>query len=250
MRIAICDDDDACIVQLENLLKEFKYNHTKIEWECFYSAEELLSFYRHNGGQFDILITDIEMNKINGVELANSLREVDSGLVIIFITSHDKYIRQCFRSSPLAFWDKPISRHVFYADMKDAINRVEKNKKSFGFKHENIYRRISYSDIFYFSTKGKRIIIHSNTGVCEFTGSFKLYEDQWVDAGFIQISRFDFVNMEYIDKFVANEENIYLTNGECLKVSRKNIQKIKSAFFQNDFEHTKQMMKKLLDTEA
>ncbi len=236
MYVAICDDEEECVIQLEKFLNIFKNTHRNVRWESFYSAEELLAYYEHNGNVFDVLITDIEMDKMNGVELANSIRNMDTGIVIIFLTGHDKYIRQCFKPSPLNFWDKPITYSKFETDMKEAIRRSDENRRTFGFKNDDTYKRIPYSEILYFSTSGKNINVHTLKATYSFSGSFKEYEQAWSSAGFIRISRFNFVNITFIDKFEADEQNLYLTTGEHIRVSRNNIKNIKTIFFENDLE--------------
>lgn len=94
--IAICDDEKDCINWVENYLDAFRRKYKNIKWEVFYSAEELLDYYDRHGNTFDILITDIEMNQINGVELANTIRRRDKGIIIFFLTSYTEYALQCF----------------------------------------------------------------------------------------------------------------------------------------------------------
>lgn len=44
-------------------------------------AEEVLEYYKRNENKFDILITDIEMNGISGVDLANTVRKCDRNVI-------------------------------------------------------------------------------------------------------------------------------------------------------------------------
>lgn len=55
---------------------------------CFPSAEALLRDYR---GEFDLLFMDVDMPGINGIDASRRLREMDSRVVLIFVTNLAQY---------------------------------------------------------------------------------------------------------------------------------------------------------------
>ncbi len=232
MRVAICDDQDEWVEQIEKYLTRFKQSFQNIKWESFYSAEEFLNYIGNRNNFFDILITDIEMEKINGIELAKRVREKDSGIVIFFLTSHDEYIRQCFAPRPLGFWDKPLEYVQFEKDMTQAVNFLKNNSDVFSFKDKNGYMRIPYSNIIYFRTNGKKIIVHTFDTDYEFYGTFKNHEKIWKSAGFVKANRFYYLNSEFIFRF--KPPNIYLQNGEKIKSTQSSINTIKMIIFKSD----------------
>ena len=185
MNIAICDDQNEWIELLEKYLTKFRNTHKNIKWEAFNSAEEFIKYVDENKYSYDVLITDIEMSGINGIDLANMVREKDSGVVIFFLTSHDEYIRKCFQSGPLNFWDKPIDYETFSADMEKAIQISKTNEMVFKFKGNDGYLRIPYKNILTFQTSGKKIIAQTSEKEYEFYGSFKEYEKVWINVGFV-----------------------------------------------------------------
>ena len=233
MNIAICDDQDEWIEIIEDYLTRFRHTYRNISWEAFYSAEELISYMQKNKYVFDVLITDIEMQTINGIELANQIREKDSGIVIFFLTSHDEYIRQCFQPSPLNFWDKPIEYNQFERDMKKAIKVYKENNKIFGFQYKGEHFRVQYKNIIYFKTSGKKIIIHSQEKDYEFYGSFNEYEKAWTMAGFVKANRFYYINSEFIVKLKSTD--ILLANGEIIQATPTHIKNIRMIFFEYDY---------------
>lgn len=233
MNIAICDDQDEWIGVIEDYLTRFRHTYRNISWDSFYSAEELISYIQKNKYVFDVLITDIEMQTINGIDLANQIREKDSGIVIFFLTSHDEYIRQCFQPCPLNFWDKPIEYNQFERDMKKAIKVCKENKKIFGFQYRGEYFRIKYKNIIYFKTSGKKIIIHTQEQDYEFYGSFNKYEKVWNMAGFVKANRFYYINSEFIVKLKSTD--VLLANGEIIQATPMNINNIRMIFFEYDY---------------
>lgn len=233
MNIAICDDQDEWIAVVEEYLTRFRRTYRNINWESFYSAEELISYMQKNKYVFDVLITDIEMKKMNGITLANQIREKDSGIVIFFLTSHDEYIRQCFQPGPLNFWDKPIEYRQFEKDMKRAIEISKENEMVFRFQYKGEHLRVQYKNILYFKTSGKKIIVHTKEQDYEFYGAFNEYEKIWSSAGFVKANRFYYINSEFIVRLKSPD--VVLANGEIIQATPVHIKNIKMMFFEYDY---------------
>ena len=103
IRIAVCEDEMKWKDEVEKYLNIFKQKHKNIEWGYFHDSNFLLAEYQHlEQPIFDIIITDIEMNSLSGVEMANKIREMDENVIIIFLTQYTKYMRECFISTPTA----------------------------------------------------------------------------------------------------------------------------------------------------
>lgn len=71
-------------------------------------------------GQFDIILLDIELGGMNGIETARQIRESDVNCNIIFITSFEQYSKEAISVHPFAFVDKPIT----YTQMEKLISDV------------------------------------------------------------------------------------------------------------------------------
>src|SRR5699024_8097706 len=92
MRIAICDDE---ILQLE-LLKHYVEKWAIEEGinssiELFKSAESF-HFQWLEDFSYDIILLDIQMAELSGIELAKLIREKDKHIQIIFVTAIPDYI--------------------------------------------------------------------------------------------------------------------------------------------------------------
>lgn len=83
IRVAICDDDNGQINALKAMLTE--WNHHIIINE-YTSSEQFL--FAYPDAPCDLLLLDIEMGDMNGMELARKLRSKGDMLPIIFITGY------------------------------------------------------------------------------------------------------------------------------------------------------------------
>ena len=83
--IAICDDSSNVLRNLEGNIQDYaKKNEKEIRTFSFHDGSELIKNYT---GKFDIIFLDIKMPKMNGIETAKKIRENDSNVIIIFLTS-------------------------------------------------------------------------------------------------------------------------------------------------------------------
>ena len=78
-RIAICDDDSACRIEVTQLIKEHIAQSSRpMELSIYENGTELLEDARPTGS-FDIYILDILMPLLNGINHGIQLRELDTG---------------------------------------------------------------------------------------------------------------------------------------------------------------------------
>jgi two-component system, LuxR family, response regulator FixJ len=116
--IAVVDDDESIRDALAELLGVFDF-----ECETFGGPEDFLA--AHAEGRFDCLITDLNMDPMNGLQLQQKLMSIDPGLPIIFISarSSPEAKFQALRSGAVAFLMKPIDDNVLHRHVITALNR-------------------------------------------------------------------------------------------------------------------------------
>ena len=91
LHIALCDDNPASIEILEKYFDIL--NDSTIDYDVYFSAEELYRYKLNNELTYDIYILDIEMQGMNGLELAkNDSHETSQNALIIF---SNKLFRIC-----------------------------------------------------------------------------------------------------------------------------------------------------------
>lgn len=94
MRIGICDDEAAQRQLIPKYIQEWaKERRVRLETVLFASAENVL-FCLEDDPVFDLLILDIEMGSVNGIELAGRLRKNGSDVPILFVTGYEQYMAQ------------------------------------------------------------------------------------------------------------------------------------------------------------
>lgn len=92
MRIAICDDEKTYIEKLKNGINSLQTHENEFEFSEFESGESFIEQFSKD--KYDLVILDIEMKDLNGLQTAEFLRQIDKNVILIFMTSFDKFVYQ------------------------------------------------------------------------------------------------------------------------------------------------------------
>ena len=132
---AICDDEIPQQDSLKRMVLEWAgARRFTARIACFPSAEAFLFHYEEDKS-FDILLLDIEMAGINGVQLASAVRKDNKEVQIVFVTGYMDYIADGYDVEALHYLLKPVTEGTLYAvldraaiplprGMYNAINRA------------------------------------------------------------------------------------------------------------------------------
>lgn len=139
LNIAICDDNQEYINILEKYILD--KNEPEVSCDAFYSGEELVKMYNMGEGNYDVIFLDMEMNILNGIETANIIRKMDKHVIIVFVTSHTKYMQACFECSPFRFLIKPVSNLYTYSFRQFRNNfTLQRNTIIFKWRRRNFLK--------------------------------------------------------------------------------------------------------------
>lgn len=110
LRIGICDDEREALESHTELVRHImqKMGMNADIRKC-HTGNELLMEMEENG-KFDIILLDIEMEYMNGIEAARKIRDTDAYVVLIFISAFDQYCKEAISVQPYAFWTSRCSR--------------------------------------------------------------------------------------------------------------------------------------------
>lgn len=120
LHIAVVEDE---AVQRERLLG-YIARYTQEEDEPIYArgyadGDELLDDYEP--GRFDLLLLDIQMERVDGMDCARRVRQADGGVAIVFITNLVRYAVEGYSVNALDFVVKPVHYQVFKDKLSAAI---------------------------------------------------------------------------------------------------------------------------------
>ena len=108
LSIAVCDDDETDLQYITGLVNAWAARaRIPVSVRTFPSAEAFLFHYAENR-DFDILLLDVEMGKLNGIDLAKQLRAQNARMQIVFVTGYPDFIAEGYEVSALHYLMKPV----------------------------------------------------------------------------------------------------------------------------------------------
>lgn len=232
IRIGICDDVIEQLQLQEEILRNITHQLClNAEVGIFQSGEDLLCEIEQKGSM-DIILLDIEMGGINGVETARMIREKDSRVILIFISFYDQYCKEMISVQPFAFIDKPVSEKQLEPVMKRALKVLGEKEQIFEYTYKKVPRKILIRKIRYFESDKREINIYSTDGIYSFYKKLDEVEMQIekMDVKFLRISKSYLVNMNYVKEF--RYEKVVMDDGKELRIGPTYKDKIRKSYLE------------------
>lgn len=129
IKIAIVEDEDIYVSTLMQYLEEFEKSIGEtLEITVYRDGDGIIADYK---AQYDIILMDIGMRFVDGMTAAEEIREIDSEVIIIFITNMTQYAIRGYEVDALDYILKPVSYFSFSQKLGRAIYRMKRREKKF-----------------------------------------------------------------------------------------------------------------------
>jgi len=221
MRIAVCDDEKICRDEIIKNITPYKNSYSEMEITEFSCGENLIEAYE-SGNQFDIIFLDIQMKNFDGVETAKKIRETDRNALIIFITSHTKFVPDTFRVNAFQYLTKPVKKEDIITDFERAVEKYKIDNSKHIIKWKDKTYTFEIKDIYYIESYYRHLFICNGENKFESFGKLSDIENKFNNYSFVRCHRNIMVNMSYIESIGQGE--ILLKNKEEIPIS-KNMRK-------------------------
>lgn len=227
IKVAFCDDDLSVLSELEALLDRYcaRRSH-KIEYVTFYSSLELLAEIE-KGVRYDILFLDVILPNDNGIGIAKEIRQYDSVVKIIFLTSSSEFAVQSYTVGAYYYQMKPIWEENFFRLMDSAMSECKKEqKRSLILRCKSGVTRIDLDRLEYCEVLGRTLMFHMDNGkILQGIGSMdKLYGQLSQYENFVRPHRSFLINMEYVENIsyktitMEDQAEIPIPHGRCCEI--------------------------------
>ena len=227
IKIAFCDDDMEVLHQMNELLDRYRVERNEdITYVAFQSPFELLTEIE-KGIRPDILFLDVVMPGQNGMDVAKEIRQYDTNMKIIFLTSSPEFAVESYSVGAYFYQLKPIWEESFFRLMDAVLAECEKKKKnSLILRSKDGITRIGLQQLEYCEVLGRKLLFHLENGaVLESAGSLDDLAGQLMQySNFFRPHRSFLVNMEYIQNIssrsikMVNDAEIPIPHGKCSEI--------------------------------
>ena len=229
MRIAICDDEKRiCDILAEKVGKICP----DAEIITYASGKELL-----NADELpDILLLDIRMPEISGMDVAKTLRDRDWRKILIFITGEEDQVFNSFDLQAFHFLVKPVADEKLKEVLDNARKELErygdisgKQDKYIEIQSGTAHIRINLSQLLYAEVYDRKTILHMKKENIEYYGQLSVLENL-VGKDFYRIHRSYLVNMKYVERY--DRTSVTLTGGDNIPISRREYEGFLKAYLE------------------
>lgn len=230
IKIAFCDDEMEVLHQMNELLDRYQVERNEdITYAAFQSPFELLTEIE-KGIRPDILFLDVVMPGQNGMDVAKEIRQYDTNMKIIFLTSSPEFAVESYTVGAYFYQLKPIWEESFFRLMDSVLAECTKTQEnSLILRSKEGITRIDLEKLEYCEVIGRTLFFHLGNGkVFESVGSLDdLFLQLKPYGNFLRPHRSFLVNMDYIQnisyraiKLISLAE-IPIPHGKCSEIKNK-----------------------------
>ena len=241
MHIAICDDYSEWIVAIENACKSYfdRHSNVKAELVTFDDPQKFLE-YLESGGKVRLVLLDIVMPGMSGIDVAKKIRQRGDETEIVFLSTSDEWGMQGYQVKAMDYLLKPFGQEEFDATM-DKVLKVIKAPPSKKLAVNGENGKMSFVEvekIIYVETQRNCRVLHCEDGdVIEVKRTLqaltdeldRLYPDQ-----FMSPLRGYLINLNAVQEI--SPEGIVMKDGSRIFIKSNSYRKLRDFYFEWTFE--------------
>ncbi len=213
---AIVEDDAHDMELLKGYLDKYaRERQQKFSIREFTDGEDIVNGYT---ATYDLILMDIEMKFMDGMQAARAIRELDQKVELIFITNMPQYAIQGYKVNALDYMLKPVSYFAFAASMDKALARIGDETKPFVvINTKGGKMKLDEDEITYLEVLDHTLFYHTTNGDYEAKGTLRDAAAQLDPNRFYFCNRCYLVNLDFVEQYAGNTITV---NGDTVTVSR------------------------------
>ena len=234
MKIAICDDDSQELAHISSFIDTYRQEKkASLTYKTFQNAIELLSTV--NNGDYDILLLDILMPGLTGMQAAHEIRAFDAEVKIVFLTSSPEFAVESYAVKAYNYILKPASKDKLFSILDALIAEEQRPLEGLTVKTQAGMARILFSKLAFVEVMNKKLYFHLADGsVQETSASLAAFEHKLLSRSeFVKVHRSYIVNLWQVGEIRPKE--LITHAGNTVPISRLLYGKIREAYMEHLF---------------
>ncbi len=212
MKIAVCDDESKILEEITFFIEK-AFPSARIK-----SYSDGTSFISSGEERPDVLLADIDMPGMSGMDLAATLASENAQTLVVFVTAHDELVYDSFKYHPFAFVRKKFLEEELRSVLSDCEKEIENQNKRFTFQNASTLVNLAQNEILYFEGQANYLAIHTTGSQYRMRSTMSAVEEELKNNGFLRIHKGFLVNLEHIR--ILKTEELELDNGEVLPIGK------------------------------
>ncbi len=232
MRIAVCDDDEWEISRTKELITAYQMSReVPVECQYFTNGTDFLCELR--GGEYDLVLLDVLMPGVSGIQAAQELKELDRNVRLVFVSTSPEFAVESYSLGAYYYLLKPIDADSFFA-LLDRIRGELSAQAEQGLilKSREGIVRVSFAQLVYVEVINKTVFFYLSDGIVhEVSATLADFEGELLlRPEFLKTHRSYLVNLSYVQAIDIN--CVMMKNGHNVPVSRKRRGQVQDAYVQ------------------
>lgn len=199
LRIAICDDDLQELTRISSLLNQYQAEkEPALQYDAFSNAIDLLEAMKRN--VYHILLMDVLMPGLTGIEAAREIRSFDEEVKIIFLTSSREFAVESYAVDAHYYMLKPGTAQKLFPILDRIFLESQREEDALYVKASSGFTRIPFGRIEFLEVFSKKLKFHLADGTIKaLSGSLSDFEEALLcREEFIKVHRSYIVNMDSV----------------------------------------------------
>lgn len=188
--------------------------------------DEVVEYSLSNNTKNNVYLLDVNVqSSINGIDVANIIRQQDVKAYIVFVSAYPEYVMPSLKTKVFDYLIKPVSIETLaecinsiYKDfIKVNSDKVQSISIKSGF---NVYT-LSFEEIIFFEKYGHLLVVHRVSGKIESSESLDSIECKLDKKIFFRCHKSFIINLSHIIRIDFLNNIVHLKNGESCAVSKR-----------------------------
>lgn len=231
MRVAIIDDIKEDRKHIHSLLDKYALqNALNIETDEFATGEEFLVCFEK--GKYELILSDIYMDRISGIDMARNIRLADEDCFIVFLTISNSFAQESYELNSFNYIVKPVAEEKFFDTLMRIEDKIRKNNTTLHVTAKgsgSIKLSIPFNKIMYIDIVNRNVCVHMKDNIIEISETLSECGKQLlINDNFCNCCKGVIVNFEYVRK-VFNTDFL-MENNDLVPIKKRYNQDIKSAY--------------------
>ncbi len=233
--IAICDDVSSDLKEIQDTLISIQNVEQKYKFYIvpYIKGELLLIDLEEKKYTFDLIILDIYMNGISGMEIARKIREKCINTPIIFLTASPDFALESYDVNAFGYLLKPVNQYKLMSIIDRLLIQYDRPRICIQCKRQKRY--IFLDEVMYAESRNHNIYIYMSNGEVLISSEKLNNLENMLNKNFLRCHQSFLVNMNYI---VDVTEDFILKDGTKIPIRIRQRKAIADEYYRFFVKHT------------